>query len=202
MDWTDGRLKRLGYVVGTVVAAGVLAMVVRSADEPTDPELGSIAPGREVGTTAPDAPGPGGDPEREPFDDFGEVALTVRRADGSFVLGCLLAALSPEQRQRGLMEVTDLQGYDGMAFLYEQDTDSGFYMRNTPMPLSIAWVGADGRLVSTADMAPCRNRADCPTYPPAGPYRLAIEVPQGGLDELGIAEGSTVTVAGECAPHM
>ena len=99
------------------------------------------------------------------------------------------------------MEVTDLRGYSGMAFLYDEDSTGGFYMRNTPTPLSIAWIDAAGGLVSTADMAPCEDREGCPTYPPAGPYRTAIEVFQGGLDDLGITSGATVTVGGACAPR-
>src|SRR5690606_951725 len=99
------------------------------------------------------------------------------------------AALTSAQRGRGLMEVTDLQGYSVMIFVYPEDTQGAFYMRNTPTPLSIAWVAEDGSVVSTADMAPCEDREGCPTYPPAGPYRYAIEVFQGGLDELGIVDG-------------
>ena len=46
-------------------------------------------------------------------------------------------------------------------------------------------------------MAPCEDRDGCPTYQAAGPYRTAIEVFQGDLDDLGITEGATVTV-GRC----
>ena len=77
------------------------------------------------------------------------------------------------------MEVTDLQGYSGMAFVYEEDVQNSFYMRNTPMPLSIAWIAADGSVVTITDMEPCEDRDGCPSYAPAGPYRYAIEVPQG-----------------------
>ena len=79
------------------------------------------------------------------------------------------------------MEVTDLQGYSGMAFVYEEDVQNAFYMRNTPMPLSIAWIAADGSVVTITDMEPCEDRDGCPSYAPSGPYRYAIEVPQGDL---------------------
>ena len=46
------------------------------------------------------------------------------------------------------MEVTDLQGYSGMVFVYDDDVAGGFYMRNTPTPLSIAWIAADGEVVT------------------------------------------------------
>ena len=55
----------------------------------------------------------------------------------------------------GLMTVTDpgLAGHDGMVFVYPEDSTGGYWMRNTPMPLSIVFVDAGGRIVSTTDMA-------------------------------------------------
>ena len=98
------------------------------------------------------------------------------------------------------MEVTDLQGYSGMVFVYEEDVANGFYMRNTPTPLSIAWVAADGHVVTIKDMEPCEDRDGCPTYSSDGTYRYAIEMFQGDLTDLGITEAATVTVGGRCAP--
>jgi uncharacterized membrane protein (UPF0127 family) len=135
------------------------------------------------------------------LEGFDEVALSVDPGDGQVLLWCLLAALSDQQRARGLMEVTDLRGYSGMAFVYAEDVQSSFYMRNTPTPLSIAWISADGEVVDTADMEPCEDREGCPLYTPDGLYRYAIEVPQGRLENLGIKEGSQVTVGGACAPR-
>jgi uncharacterized membrane protein (UPF0127 family) len=98
------------------------------------------------------------------------------------------------------MEVTDLQGYSGMVFVYEEDVQNAFYMRNTPTPLSIAWIAADGSVVTITDMAPCEDRDGCPIYAPDGPYRYALEVFQGDLPALGITEDSTVAIGGTCAP--
>ena len=191
------RTRRLVVaVVLVLVGAGVWAFVALGANRPADPELGE-----SIGAVAPTGSQPG-DPDRVPLDGFGEVAITVDPGDGTGLLAwCLLAALDAQQRGRGLMEVTDLQGYSGMAFVYEEDVGNGFYMRNTPTPLSIAWIAADGSVVSTADMAPCEDREGCPTYQPGGAYRSAIEVFQGGLDELGIVPGAKVTVGGSCAPR-
>jgi uncharacterized membrane protein (UPF0127 family) len=135
------------------------------------------------------------------LDGFGEVAITVEPADGSDLLTwCLLAARDAQQRARGLMEVTDLQGYSGMVFVYEEDVSNNFYMRNTPTPLSIAWVAADGEVVTIEDMEPCGDRDDCPTYSPGRDYRVAIEAFQGDLDDLGITEDARLAVGGTCAP--
>ena len=131
---------------------------------------------------------------------FGEIAVWVTDASGRLRKRCLLEARTERQRERGLMEVTDrtLGGHDGMVFLFDQDERGGFWMRNTPMPLSIAYFNRAGRIVSSTDMSPCRDSSNCPAYPPAGPYRSTIEVPHGRLAELGIGPGSRIRVGGRC----
>ncbi len=108
---------------------------------------------------------------------------------------CMLLAETGAQHSRGLMQVTDptLGGYDGMLFRFTEDTNDRFYMHNTPMPLSIAFIASNGDIVSTTDMAPCDDGAGCPLYSAAAPYRFAIEVPQGHLGRLGIGPGAEVT---------
>ena len=191
----ERHLRLLLAVALVLVGAGVWVFVLRGADGPADPTLvDDLAVGDAGSTSLP------GDPERVRLEGFGELAIRVDPGDGSSLAWCLLAALAKEQRARGLMEVTDLQGYSGMVFVYEEDVSNPYHMRNTPMPLSIAWVAADGSVVTIEDMEPCDDRDDCPSYAPDGPYRYAIEVPQGGLEELGITESSRVTVGGTCAP--
>ncbi len=194
------RIRLLLLAAVALAVVGGWAFLLRGADGPADPVLappGRATPGPSGDPTA-ELPG---DPERVPLEGFGEVAITVDPGDGGDLLSwCLLAAIEAAQRGRGLMEVTDLQGYSGMAFLYPDDTTSAFYMRNTPTPLSIAYVAADGAVVSITDMEPCEDREGCPSYPPAGPFRTAIEVFQGDLPSLGITEAATVSVGGSCAP--
>lgn len=139
-----------------------------------------------------------------PFGQFGTMAVTVTRPDGTTVELCLLLADTDARRSRGLMEVTDLAGYDGMLFSWPEPTSSAFYMFNTVLPLSIAFYGEDGRFVSSADMDPCpaADVADCPLTFADGPYRQAVEVPQGQLTPLGMVEGSTLSVGGApCRPR-
>jgi uncharacterized membrane protein (UPF0127 family) len=194
VTFDERRARFLLAAALVLVGFGLWAFVLRGSDGPADPELGPPA-GPSSTVSAP------GDPARVLLDGFDEVAVTVDPGDGRGSLAwCLLAALTAEQRGRGLMGVTELQGYAGMAFIYDEDVENGFYMRNTPMPLSIAWVAADGGVVTIKDMEPCEDRDGCPTYPSDGSYRYAIEVFQGGLDDLGITESATVTVGGLCAP--
>lgn len=190
MTLPDRRLRWLLWAAGALVAAGLWAFLLRGADGPDDPVV-------EGAST--DAPG---DPERRPLPGFSELAISVDPGDGRELLEwCLLAALNAEQRSRGFIGVDRLDGYPGMVFVYQEDWQNSYHMRGVPIPLSIAWLDIDGRIVRTTDMEPCEaSRTDCPTYSAGGIYRMAVEVPAGGLDELGIVPGSTTKITGACAP--
>ncbi len=93
------------------------------------------------------------------------------------------------------MEVTDvdLEGRLGMAFWFDAPTQGGFWMRNTRLPLTIAYVAEDGSVVSTAEMVPCPDtEVSCPVTRPDGPYRWALEVPTARWAEAGISPGATL----------
>jgi uncharacterized membrane protein (UPF0127 family) len=134
---------------------------------------------------------------------FRTVTLIVTRPDGTTEEWCLWLADSSILRAEGLMGVTDpeLGGAAGMVFSFGEDSSGAFWMRNTPLPLSIAWYDGEGDLVSSADMDPCpADVADaaCPRFTPGGPYRYAIETPKGALDDLGLVEGSTIELGDTC----
>ena len=88
-------------------------------------------------------------------------------------------------RAQGLMGVTDLT-VDGMLFVFEAERQVAFHMKDTLIPLDIAFFYSGGTLVDQFTMTPCE--ADpCPTYPAAGPVRYAIETTVdgfGGIDPL------------------
>ena len=87
-----------------------------------------------------------------------------------------------------------LDGHDGMLFVFPADTDVSFYMRDTPLPLSVAWFAADGTFVASADLDPCPDRPGCKLYAPQRSYRTALEVARGDLARLGIGPGSQLTI--------
>jgi uncharacterized membrane protein (UPF0127 family) len=171
-----------------------------SATATSDPSTpGSASDGT---TTQPSVDGPFA-AGRTPIPGFAEVEVRiVEGPDGEPIVICVLVADTADQRARGLMEVTDLGGYDGMLFRFETESASGFWMKDTVLPLSIAYLDAAGAVVSTADMDPCPAGTACPSYPAEAPYRMALEVAQGGLDELGLVEGSSsrLEVTGPCTP--
>lgn len=100
-----------------------------------------------------------------------------------------------DERQVGLMNRESLPDDAGMLFLFQEDMTSGFWMKNTLIPLSIAFADADGEIVRILDMDPCE--ADpCPIYEPEATYRMALEVNQGAFAEWGVSEGDRLTLEG------
>jgi len=119
------------------------------------------------------------------------VDYRLEPADGDPVTVRLEVAADPATRARGLMERERVPPGTGMVFLYPADVAESFWMKNTLVPLSIAFVAADGRVVSVAEMTPCK--ADpCPSYAPAGPYRYAIELAAGSFGDAGVGPGARV----------
>lgn len=146
-------------------------------------------------TDRPDEPAPTSPTSvSSQFDAFDEATVVIDSGGGERRLDVWLAA-TDQQRQRGLMEVTDasLEGRLGMAFWFDAPTDSGFWMRNTRLPLTIVFVDDDGAVVSIAEMVPCPDtEVSCPVTRPDGPYRWALEVPTARWAEAGITPGATL----------
>lgn len=132
---------------------------------------------------------------------FTKVTLRIRRADGSVEVHCVWLADSDVERERGLMEITDpsLGGAEAMVFSFDTDTSAAFWMKDTVLPLSVAWIDATSGFVGSADMDPCPpGSTSCPQFPPARRYRMAIEMPKGRLQEWGIEPGSVITLGEAC----
>ena len=175
-------LRRLQRVIILVLAAGLAAFLVRGADRPADPLV-----------HASDAAVP-----RTPLKGFGEIAVVVTDVAGRSVQHCVLLAQSVEQRTRGLKGAADLGGYEGMLFRSNAAATDPFSMRNTAMPLSIAFFDRGGRLLDAQDMAPCADLPSCPEYRARSAYWSALAVPRGRLTDLGIRVGSRIEPRGPC----
>ena len=103
----------------------------------------------------------------------------------------LEVAADEPARQKGLSNRSALPAGSGMAFLFPTDTTVQFWMKDTLVPLQIAFVGGNGRVVGLFEMPPCRQDP-CPTYGPARPYRYAVELGSGAFTAAGIREGDRV----------
>jgi uncharacterized membrane protein (UPF0127 family) len=100
---------------------------------------------------------------------------------------------SPSEREQGLMNRETLPADAGMAFVYPQDVRGAFWMKDTLIPLSIAFYSGDGRILKILDMEPCQ--ADpCPLYDPGVAYRGALEVNQGAFADWGISAGDRLRI--------
>jgi len=98
--------------------------------------------------------------------------------DGTDLL--VAVADDSDERRQGLMRLEDLGDLDGMLFVFAGDSESGFWMKNTLIPLDIAFFNAEGDYVDGFRMEPC-TADPCPTYRPGGPYRYALEMPAGTM---------------------
>ena len=97
----------------------------------------------------------------------------------------LLVAVADERDEwgQGLMGLEQLGDLDGMLFVFPQEVLGGFWMKDTLIPLDIAFFGDDGVLVDTLEMVPC-TADPCHSYVPDGPFSRALETPAGTLHPL------------------
>lgn len=95
-------------------------------------------------------------------------------------------ARTPGQRQIGLMHRKEMPANAGMLFVFEQPGTQCFWMRNTLLPLSIAFLADDGTVVNLADMAPQTETSHCS----AKPVRYALEMNLGWFAKRGIQAGA------------
>lgn len=128
----------------------------------------------------------------EPSPPFGRGEVVLSGDEETTIP--VLVAETTDQQQIGLMGQTDLPDDAGMIFLFEGEQQGGFWMKNTLIPLSIAYASADGTIVDILDMEPCE--ADpCQVYTPSAPYSQALEVNLGAFDDWGIEEGDRLTLS-------
>jgi uncharacterized membrane protein (UPF0127 family) len=183
---TEVGTRRLRRAVAVLVLLGLAALFRAGTQRPKDPLLVN-------------------DPVPSKIPGFAQIAFRVHPgATGTAASGpslCALLADTVQRRETGLMGRHDLGGYDGMVFRFPAPTTSAFFMRNTPLSLSIAWFDVSGGFVGATDMAPCPDRPDCRLYTADRPYLTALEVTQGGLKALGIGPGSSIDLGGACAGH-
>jgi uncharacterized protein len=97
-------------------------------------------------------------------------------------------ASTTETRTVGLMRRFSLKPDHGMVFVFNTPQPLAFWMKNTFVPLSIAFIGADGRILNIEDMAPQTET----THPSKGPALYTLEMKKGWFAERGIAAGDQV----------
>ncbi|MEY6431815.1 DUF192 domain-containing protein [Thioalkalicoccus limnaeus] len=118
------------------------------------------------------------------------VAAEPRVAEISVGAVALAVELAYDEssRQLGLMHREFLPADRGMLFIFPLERRHCMWMRNTWIPLSVAFVSSSGRVLNIADMTPLSDATHCA----AAPARYALEVNQGWFDGHGIAPGQLI----------
>lgn len=114
--------------------------------------------------------------------------LVILRADGRSCRVSVEFARTEAERSLGLMYRTKLAGGEGMLFVFEREEPLHFWMKNTLIPLSIAFIAGNGRIVDIQDM----EAGSLETVSSRLPARYALEVPQGWFAKEGIDTGDTL----------
>ena len=116
--------------------------------------------------------------------------LVIQRGDGSEVKVLAEIADTQETRNRGFMEREQIPDGTGMIFVFERDQILSFWMKNTPHPLSIAYIDSTGKIRDIYHMTPFSMANWTSTVS----VRYALEVPQGWFEKEGIAVGDKVII--------
>ena len=114
--------------------------------------------------------------------------IKMARQDGTEFTGKAEIADKPEGRSHGFMGRKTIPAGTGMLFVFEKDQILSFWMKNTPHPLSIAYIDSKGKIRNIFDMTPYSTASIVSTVS----VRYALEVPQGWYKKNGITEGDTV----------
>ena len=114
--------------------------------------------------------------------------ITVTRADGTTITVQAEIAEKEEDRNHGFMERKNIPDGTGMLFIFDKDQILSFWMKNTPHPLSIAYIDSRGKIRNLYDMTPfsltpIKSTSSC---------RYALEVPQGWYKENNVQVGDII----------
>ena len=120
--------------------------------------------------------------------DTGTPQLDLPRSElsiGMHRIDVQVASTHP-QRQIGLMHRKEMPQHEGMLFVFEQPSVQCFWMRNTLIPLTAAFVQDDGGIVNLADMQPLDESSHCSTKP----VRYVLEMNQGWFKQRNLKAGA------------
>jgi len=119
--------------------------------------------------------------------------LAVIRGPGAAVEVSLEVAATPAERERGLMYRSSLAEGRGMLFVFDEDRNHSFWMKNTLIPLDMLFIARDGTVVGIHANATPQSTADIAVGMPS---RYVLEVPGGWAARHGISAGARVEFRG------
>lgn len=168
-----------------IIALVLLSVVGCSSDTPTG--AGNSGPGKEGST---------GTAGSSTTTENGLRTVSINASGGEEVEVRVEIADEPAEQAQGLMNRTSLGEDRGMLFVFEDEATRAFWMKNTLIPLSIAYIDSEGRIVDIQKMEPegadrTVSDAQLQRYVSAKPARYALEVNQGFFEERGVSVGDT-----------
>ena len=126
--------------------------------------------------------------EKKPNSNLPVKTLIIQKQDGTSVEVKAEIADTDESRQFGFMEREKIPDGTGMLFVFDRDQVLSFWMKNTPHPLSIAYIDSRGKIRNIYDMTPFSLTSVVSTVS----VRYALEVPQGWFEKVGVKVGDSV----------
>jgi uncharacterized membrane protein (UPF0127 family) len=162
-----------GRSAGTLAVVVLLWTVVACSGPPPSPEV-------SVSVTATASP------TSAPLDSPAAVLPSGHRIE-------LELAITPEEISQGLMYRPSLSDHRGMLFLFGQDRQPSFWMKNTLIPLDLVFLSRDGVVTEIIANAPPCAADPCPQYLPAAPARAVLEVTAGTASRQGLTAGAQLT---------
>lgn len=173
-----------------LLALGMLLAAATSVfAQEEEPLSGEVPPAAAPEDTAPLAPDPAVSPA---------TGVTIVNSLGERIAVPVEIADTDAERQTGLMGRTALAEDAGMLFVFDAEEPRSFWMKDTLIPLSIAFIDAQGRIVDIQDMQPL----DETSHPSAAPAQYALEVNQGFFAARGIQVGDLVDLPVQPAPTV
>ncbi len=124
----------------------------------------------------------------EKSNEIKKETINIIKADGSKVSVLVEIADTPESRQKGYMGREVIPDGTGMLFVFEKSQMLSFWMKNTPHPLSIAFIDSKGKIKNIYDMTPFSEA----NWSSTDFVQYALEVPQGWFKKVGITVGDIV----------
>ena len=112
---------------------------------------------------------------------------TIQLSAGMHLIQAEVAATDP-QRQQGLMFREKMANNHGMVFVFDQPNPQCMWMKNTPLPLSVAFIDADGKIINIEDMQPKTLESHCSTKP----AKYALEMNLGWFKQKNVKPGSAI----------
>ena len=117
--------------------------------------------------------------------------LTIKKSSGEIVVVKAELAITEEEQTYGFMNRKNIPDGTGMLFIFKDDRIASFWMKNTPTPLSIAYIDYSGKIKDIFDMTPFSLASIVST----GYVRYALEVPQGWFSKNGIVVGDVLDLS-------